>query len=319
MANSLKHLLISPTFLSPLSPSRNLASFPRFPKSEGDKIFIRQITRPKKVAKKLDFSQTKENFIARSSTNLPDIRIVDDTRGNVQQKLRQNHILNINTPVKLDLVKNGLEKFKNSTTVLGKGTFGTVFKGSHRGETVAVKIATKECSSREQNALNLSHKNIVKTLEIVQNAENNYQTYSLIIMEYLPKCKSLQEVLENLHEENSSTLEQFAIDITSGLDYLHKNGVLHLDLKPKNILLVEPGNICKICDFGNSARIDDNLANFSHNGTVIYTAPEILLGKPPSVKSDIYSLGLVFWQIVYQKNPFCEYDTMESIIYNVSM
>ncbi|XP_030760689.1 serine/threonine-protein kinase mos [Sitophilus oryzae] len=315
MANSLKNIsgLLSPKFLSPrLSPNYLLAS----PKSEGNR-YKHKLTRSV-VAKKLDFV-TDDKFLKVPS------RFPKNETGNFKNLLEvnsssrediHNKSLELNTPNKVTLFHSGLGKLKKRTTILGTGTFGTVFQGIYKGTKVAVKVVAKETSNNEKNALLLSHPNIVKTLNIITNPE--FTTYNLIIMEHLPKCITLQDVLESCGEKyDSLTLKKFAVDITTGLDYCHSNNVLHLDLKPKNIL-VDQKNTCKICDFGNSVSIGDNLSNFKHNGTVIYTAPELLLGKSPSMKSDIYSLGIIFWQIKYRKTPFEAYDSNESIIYNVA-
>lgn len=97
------------------------------------------------MPKKLNFSSGTKNVTAKfesdfkQSTRIPDIKIdcvPDDIKWDFQNKCASNKhsdVLDINTPNKLDLVKNGLDKFKNCTAVLGKGTFGTVFKGKHKG------------------------------------------------------------------------------------------------------------------------------------------------------------------------------------------
>lgn len=321
MGSAVKNVsaLLSPRFLSPFRPSRNLLGAP---KSEGKVIFC-QSKRPN-VVKKLNFSEN-----TKSATNLtqqknkdilPKIRI-----DHVQEKLPKislgENIININTPNKFKLVKDGFETFKRTTTVLGKGTFGTVFRGNYKENKVAVKLVSKKNGLREKNALNLRHKNITQILEII-----HYPDYDncLIIMENLENCRDLQNIIDNFEfiypqlpgKNYQKVLKKFCLEITSGLDHCHKNGILHLDLKPKNILVTTEGT-CKICDFGNSVTVKENLEFFTHYGTAIYTAPEVLLGKKPSIKSDVYSLGLIFWQIKYKKSPFQNFTCNESVIYNV--
>ncbi|XP_050303958.1 serine/threonine-protein kinase mos isoform X2 [Anthonomus grandis grandis] len=306
--------ILSPKFLSPLSPSRGVLNVT---KSEG-KVTLRHLERPN-VVKKLDFSQKIEDLWPTSNLNVPKIKVEKSEDPVITLTNPSAFLLDINTPNKKYLAQNGLDKFKNRTTILGKGTFGTVFKGKHKDQTVAVKLIPRHSSKQEQNALNLYHENIVQTLEIIENSE--YQNYCLVIMEYLPKTKSLQDLLANLKESNSifdpKIFKKTTQDITKGLKFLHDHGVMHLDLKPKNILVDPVGHACKICDFGNSARVTDRMQEFTYKGTIIYTAPEILLGQPPTVKSDIYSLGLVFWQIIFLDTPFKEFENVESIIYNV--
>ncbi|KAL1508901.1 hypothetical protein ABEB36_003721 [Hypothenemus hampei] len=312
MSHLLKHAILSPKYVSPLSSGRKILGTPG----------KAQLLKPPYV-KKLEFSTNDSDNLCSLATSthgipIPKIKVdgVNDTTKKKSRRLQNVfNAIEINTPNKIDLVNSGLEKFKNFTTILGKGSFGTVFKGKHRGQTVAVKIVTQVCVSKEKNAVGLNHKNIVQTLDIIENPI--HKKYSLIIMELIPNCENLQEFLENLkpYEMPSGRLREIAIEITNGLQYLHNNNLIHLDLKPKNILISE--DACKICDFGNSVKIGVPLDNLGYNGTAIYTAPEILLGQTPTIKSDIYSLGLVFWQMKYLKNPFDNYGPVESIIYNV--
>lgn len=226
--------------------------------------------------------------------------------------------LNINTPNKKELTQNGLDKFKPNLNILGKGTFGTVFKGKYQGELVAIKITSN--SSKERNVLHLKHPNIVCTRDVIHSPNSKYD---LVIMEFLPRSKTLQDTLYSLKKlpenltEKKILLKGFAEGVSLGLDYLHSKGLLHLDLKPCNVLVTEE-SVCKICDFGNSTTIAECLQAYDCIGTPIYTAPELLLGGRPSTKSDVYSLGLIFWQIKHQQIPFAEYERVETVIYNVA-
>uniref|UniRef100_A0AAR5Q3B0 non-specific serine/threonine protein kinase n=1 Tax=Dendroctonus ponderosae TaxID=77166 RepID=A0AAR5Q3B0_DENPD len=313
MAGPLKNVstLLSPSLRTTLSPSRNLLSTPKH----------QRITSCAITPRKLNFSP---NLRLPYQGKVPDIKvdlIFDKSKNNFQNEISPNptHVLDLNSPIKQDLAKNGLQPFRKCTKVLGQGSFGVVFKGRHHGEVVAVKLVTKETVNQEKNALGLNHRNVINTITVIENPD--WQAYNLVIMEYLANCRSLQDTLDAmqagpLQEDNTNLLKLFAIDITAGLAYLHHHGVMHLDLKPKNIL-VSRENVCKICDFGNSLKIGDSSGQFNYTGTVIYTAPEVLMGKSPTTKSDIYSLGLIFWQLKYLKSPFQEYERNESIIYNV--
>lgn len=104
---------------------------------------------------------------------------------------------------------------------------------------------------RETHTLNLFHKNIVKIFDVIVNENQNY---GLIIMEFLPNSKQLQSILQEEKCLKESIVVKFAFDICSGLAFCHANNILHLDLKPKNILVCE-NNVCKLCDFGNSYKM----------------------------------------------------------------
>lgn len=87
------------------------------------------------------------------------------------------------------------------------------------------------------------------------------------------------------------------------MNYLHQNRILHRDLKPQNILLNE--GVIKICDFGFAKKMSAS-TNFlrSIKGTPLYIAPEILQSKPYTFKVDVWSLGIILYELAYGKTPF---------------
>jgi serine/threonine protein kinase len=93
------------------------------------------------------------------------------------------------------------------------------------------------------------------------------------------------------------------LQICSGLDYAHKKGIIHQDIKPGNIF-IDPYNNVKIADFGLAGPLgstDDNLA-----GTLYYMPPEQILGEPVDERTDIYSLGITAYEMITGKRPFQE-------------
>ncbi|XP_066254523.1 serine/threonine-protein kinase mos-like isoform X2 [Euwallacea similis] len=307
--------LLSPRAISPYKLPRNKVELPKSERKS--KLFSVNRSR---VAKRLEFSPLRNATTPNKPSfpndlNIPNIKIhkINEDLGH-NRTAEQSRLLAINTPTKLELSQNGLDELRDELDILGKGSFGTVFKGLCKEAVVAVKIVEAESSAGEKNALHLEHENVIKTLEIIENSPA--RKYNIIIMEFLPNSKNLQQLFtESKQDIDNTLLHQFATDITTGLQYLHAKGILHLDLKPKNILVVDDFR-CKICDFGSSVNIRDNLKSFQNMGTLLYTAPEIFNGKSPTFKSDIYSLGLVFWQLKYQKLPY-EGHTVWAVIYNV--
>ncbi|XP_066254522.1 serine/threonine-protein kinase mos-like isoform X1 [Euwallacea similis] len=295
--------LLSPRAISPYKLPRNKVELPKSERKS--KLFSVNRSR---VAKRLEFSPLRNATTPNKPSfpndlNIPNIKIhkINEDLGH-NRTAEQSRLLAINTPTKLELSQNGLDELRDELDILGKGSFGTVFKGLCKEAVVAVKIVEAESSAGEKNALHLEHENVIKTLEIIENSPA--RKYNIIIMEFLPNSKNLQQLFtESKQDIDNTLLHQFATDITTGLQYLHAKGILHLDLKPKNILVVDDFR-CKICDFGSSVNIRDNLKSFQNMGTLLYTAPEIFNGKSPTFKSDIYSLGLVFWQLKYQKLPY---------------
>ncbi|XP_050511335.1 serine/threonine-protein kinase mos [Diabrotica virgifera virgifera] len=169
---------------------------------------------------------------------------------------------------------------------MGKGSFGKVFKAQYKGKTVAMKLVKSNSYHREKNSLHLNHTNIVKTLEIIQRKNG---IYSLIIMEYLPKSSNLQNVINN--SKFDIDYLKYSQDICKGLEYCHSNGILHLDIKPGNIVVHE--GICKLCDFGNSFDISDNMS---------YINQVVKCNLRPDLKEPVDSFSKLYQQC-WDQNP----------------
>lgn len=185
----------------------------------------------------------------------------------VTQEFNNEDSLNIDSPHKTELLNYGLNRY-DLLYLLGKGSFGTVIKGNYHGEnlndqwgqnclifsgnTIAVKIIKLNPSSNyvnEANARHFVHENIIRILDIITS-----QKYALVMMEYEEKSRNLQCVIDDVDLcLNKKIITKCVKDIARGLRYCHENDVLHLDIKPKNILMVN-NNVCKICDFGNSMK-----------------------------------------------------------------
>ena len=208
----------------------------------------------------------------------------------------------------------------NNLTVgrlLGAGGFGSVYEGVLKGRRVAVKrlhVNTKnphavaESFLAEVAVVSLRHKNIVRILAVSSAGAAAQQIH--IIMEYAGN-RNLQNVIDNDKERiTDQRRERYAIDITSALYYIHERRVVHLDLKPANIL-VSCQDSCKIGDFGCSKILPQNgmcspatPTNSFLTGTLSYRAPELLRGDFPSNKADIYSLGICLWQLLTREKPY---------------
>ncbi|MCQ2742965.1 MAG: protein kinase [Bacilli bacterium] len=94
------------------------------------------------------------------------------------------------------------------------------------------------------------------------------------------------------------------LQLTSGIAYIHEHGILHRDIKPENLFYMSDGTL-KITDFGIATSMDETSNDDdSIQGTVYYCAPEIFTGETPGVASDIYSMGIVFFELLTGKVPF---------------
>ena len=176
---------------------------------------------------------------------------------------------------------------------------------------VAVKIMKDETFSdplniarfqREARACAaLRHSNIVEIYDI-----DEYKGKPYIIMEYV-ESKSLKELL--LTRGTFSVLEACDIvyQLADALMHAHEHGVIHRDIKPQNVMMQYDGGV-KLLDFG-IATITD-APNITQKdmvvGSVHYMAPEVLKGKGASPKSDIYALGITFFELLAGKQPFTD-------------
>ncbi len=144
-----------------------------------------------------------------------------------------------------------------------------------------------------------NHQNIVKIYD-----HGSYKNVPFTVMEYV-KGWNLRD-FENLNRPLPFTIALPVFNkILDALAYAHKNDIIHRDIKPSNILVGADGSV-KLTDFG-LARPQDLSAITEHGnmiGTPAYIAPEILQGQPSSVKSDIFSAGLTFFEVLTGENPF---------------
>jgi len=215
-----------------------------------------------------------------------------------------------NTPSRLKIELEGLGTEK---LVLGRGAYGTVVLGQWRGQKCAVKVMEKEeggkVSSRrrkslqsELQALKLDHDNIVKVHGVFGTADR----YAVIIMEYVGS-RNLHRLLIEMPDKHlgRSWLLGAARQVSAALTHCHSKGVVHMDVKPANVLVTSSGT-CKLGDFGCSVGVDSGDVPLDHSlvGTPGYQAPEFLRGGLPSPACDIYSLGIFLWQLDSREVPF---------------
>ncbi len=160
------------------------------------------------------------------------------------------------------------------------------------GEHVALKTI---CSAQEfQLARRVTHINVCRVFDCDSDGDIQFLTMELL------RGQTLEDRLKQDTLKNEELLE-FARQLCAGLKAAHEAGVLHRDLKPANIFLTEEGRVV-IADFG-LARPSHNAQSQQLAGTLAYMAPELLAGRPASVVSDIYSLGVVLHEAATGKLP----------------
>src|SRR5581483_8273910 len=163
-----------------------------------------------------------------------------------------------------------------------------------------------------QSAANLNHPNIVSVYD--WGAEQG--TY-FIVMEYV-EGRSLADILRTEGPLHPQRAAEVASDIAAALGFAHRNGVIHRDVKPGNVLISPAGHV-KVADFGIAramgAGVEDNLTKAgSVMGTATYFSPEQAQGLALDPRSDLYSLGVVLYEMVAGRPPFTG-DSPVSIAY----
>ena len=123
----------------------------------------------------------------------------------------------------------------------------------------------------------------------------------IVVMEYAGD--DLSKLLEKEKKLSEEKVREYGKQILDAMFYLHQNRIIHRDLKPQNILLNL--GVIKICDFGFAKKMSAS-TNFlrSIKGTPLYIAPEILQSKPYTHKVDVWSLGIILYELAYGKTPF---------------
>jgi len=196
-------------------------------------------------------------------------------------------------------------------SLLGKGGMGAVFDGEHiqLGRPVAVKMIhpmflCAESASRFQReakvASSLNHPNIVQIYDFGQSEDGSLY----LVMEKLQGKELKDELLETGAMEPNRALRLFR-QVCEGMAVAHAQKMIHRDLKPQNIMLVKDarGNeLPKILDFGLARTMDTNRTALTEPGAVMgspqYMSPEQISGQEVTHESDIYSLGLILYEMI---------------------
>lgn len=202
---------------------------------------------------------------------------------------------------------------------IGVGGMATVYKAKDNilKRNVAIKVLRDEFTTDEefikrfnteaQSAASLTHPNIVSIYD-VGHEENLY----FIVMELI-KGKTLKQIITEEGVLPWKWSINIAMQIASALEMAHKNNIIHRDIKPHNIIITEDG-IAKVTDFGIAKAVSNStITAFGTTiGSVHYFSPEHAIGGYTDAKSDIYSLGVVMYEMVTGRVPF-DADTPVSI------
>ena len=202
---------------------------------------------------------------------------------------------------------------KDKKIILGEGSFSVV--QLYEDKKTKIKYAVKKMNieniekiTKNKNLINtevnihgrINHPNIIKLHNYFRIKNNSY-----LILEYSPNG-TLFDIIRSSHGLSEIYSFYYFLQALNAIYFLHLHSIIHRDLKPENLLINEK-NIIKLCDFGWSVKLKDNKRT-TFCGTVEYMAPEIIKKQEYDETIDIWSLGVLLYELVHSYSPFFSED-----------
>nr|XP_043623977.1 serine/threonine-protein kinase STY46 [Erigeron canadensis] len=190
---------------------------------------------------------------------------------------------------------------------VASGSYGDLYKGTYRSQEVAIKILKtervnsdlqKEFAQEVYILRKVRHKNVVQFIGACTKPPS-----LCIVTEFM----SGGSVYDYLHKQKGTfklpMLLKVSIDISKGMNYLHQNNIIHRDLKAANLLMDEH-EVVKVADFGVARVKAQTGVMTAETGTYRWMAPEVIEHKPYDHKADVFSFGIVLWELLTGKLPY---------------
>jgi serine/threonine-protein kinase len=271
-----------------------------------ERFSTQQIAADKRAAQMAEPSRT----LLAESLNVSDV---------VKHAEEQSAKLDISTMTPGDIIEGRYKYIEK----IGKGAFGTVLlmEDTIVDERLILKFLNPNVSGDEEMmkrfvhelrySRKITHKNVIRIYDFLY-IRGNYA----ISMEYFPSHTLGAEIINEKPVELKRAV-RFGIDIATGMAVAHQVGIVHRDLKPANVLIDNEG-LLKIVDFGVAAAHSQGDTQLTKTGYVIgspkYMAPEQILGKKVDERADVYSLGIILYELLCGVPPYLRGDHM-SVMY----
>lgn len=181
---------------------------------------------------------------------------------------------------------------------IGSGGQGTVFKGTYKKQCIAVKKVNEPKQTDIWNLRKLEHPNIVKFLGVCTKAP-----CYCIVMEYCSGGNLYHYMRQPGVQILPMQVITWAREIAHGMMYLHSKRIIHRDLKSLNVL-IDDKNAIKISDFGACRFIDNHSTKITVIGSYAWMAPELIRNDPCNDKVDVWSYGILLWELLTQEEPY---------------
>ncbi|XP_077475711.1 myosin light chain kinase, smooth muscle isoform X2 [Stigmatopora argus] len=192
---------------------------------------------------------------------------------------------------------------------LGMGKFGLVFKLRHKGNGRPCagkfykgrRVKEREAAKREIQLMNkLHHPKLVRCL-----AAYDHKPEMVMVMEFIAGGELFERIVDDSFEHTEPASVRYVQQILQGVSYMHAQRIVHLDLKPENVVCVDAGGTAvKIIDFGLAAQLDDKGDTRVLQGTPEFVAPEVINYEPVCLASDMWSVGVICYILLSGESPF---------------
>ena len=203
------------------------------------------------------------------------------------------------------------------TSFLTSGGMAEIYEAfdTYTQKAVALKVIKKEYLDsfedveRFQNEARytamFSHPNIIKIYNVGEYRKTFFISYELMI------GKTIKQYLDERGRLDEDEAISVLLQVLDATNHIHERGIIHNDIKPDNLFLFHDGNV-KLLDFGIAKHIDDEKPD-RINASVVYASPEVLRTADFSIQSDIYSLGVILFELLTGKTPYMKKNTKEEI------
>ncbi|KAG2695234.1 hypothetical protein I3843_07G005800 [Carya illinoinensis] len=200
---------------------------------------------------------------------------------------------------------------------VGSGSFGDLYKGTYFSQEVAIKVLKPERVNRRMLGefsqevyimRKVRHKNVVQFIGACTQPPN-----LCIVTEFM----SRGSVYDFLHKQRGvfklPSLLKAAIDISKGMNYLHQNKIIHRDLKTANLLMDE-NEVIKVADFGLARVQAQSGVMTAETGTYRWMSPEVIEHKAYDLKADVFSFGIVLWELLTGELPYSNLTPLQAAV-----
>ncbi|XP_030523738.1 serine/threonine-protein kinase STY17-like isoform X2 [Rhodamnia argentea] len=200
---------------------------------------------------------------------------------------------------------------------VASGSFGDLYRGTYCGQEVAIKILKpgrvntailRDFAQEIYIMRKIRHKNVVQFIGACTRTPN-----LCIVTEFMSKGS----IYDFLHKQNGAfklpSLLKVAVDVSKGMNYLHQNNIIHRDLKTANLLMDE-NEVVKVADFGVARVQAETGVMTAETGTYRWMAPEVIEHRQYDHKADIFSFGIVLWELLTGELPYTYLTPLQAAI-----